>query len=86
MKVNVFTDRSKTAHEVGSGYTIIKEGKKREAIPLQKHCTVFQAEQIAIKKAADFLYENCNEQNVKYVKIFSDSMSSLQALNTLHMT
>ena len=53
---------------------------------LNKECTVYQAELEAIRRAAKVMNENCIKWKIKYVKIFSDSMSSLQALDTIKIT
>ena len=53
---------------------------------LNKECTVYQAELEAIRRAAKVLNENGKNWKIKYVKIFSDSMSSLQALDSIKKT
>ena len=84
----IYTDGSKTDDGVGSGY-IVYQGKEilgEDGSPLNKESTVFQAELEAIRRAADFLAGSEKVKHMKYVKIFSDSMSSLQALDSVNIT
>ena len=82
-QINVFTDGSKTKHGVGAGY-IVMRGKQQvvttESISLNKEATIFQAEAVAIEKAAKFLI-NHSETRDKYIRIFSDSQAVLRALD-----
>ena len=55
-------------------------------IPLNKECTVFQAEIEAMRQAAQYLIQIARTKRIKYMKIFSDSMSGLQALDAGHIT
>ena len=86
-QVNVYTDGSKTKEHVGAGYSITKgqqiitEGKRR----LPDEATVFQAELMAIKLAMLDLAGNLGV-NDRYVKVFSDSRSAIQALNSSTVT
>ena len=85
-QITVYTDGSKTEYGVSCGFIAYKGNKKilaEDCIPLNKECTVYQAELVAIKKAAELLTENVDRWNVKYVKIMSDSLSSLQTLDSL---
>ena len=72
----------------GAGYVIMK-GKHTllhtSSINLRQDASIFQAELTAIMAAARFLHENL-EDNMKYVKIFSDSQASLMALNKTTLT
>ena len=51
-----------------------------ESISLNKKATVFQAEAVAIEKAATFPIEH-SEPRDKYIRIFSDSQAVLKALD-----
>ena len=81
-QINVFTDGSKTKHGVGAGF-IVMRGKQQvvttESISLNKEATVFQAEAVAIEKAAKFLIDH-PEIRDKYIRFFSDSQAVLRAL------
>ena len=82
-QVNIYTDGSKTKTYVGAGYSIMRgnqvilEGKQR----LPDEATVFQAELMAIKMAM-FDLAGYLENNDRYIKLFSDSRSAIQALNS----
>ena len=82
-QINVFTDGSKTKQGVGAGF-IVMRGKQQvvttESITLNKEATVFQAEAVAIERAARFLI-NHSETRDKYIRIFSDSQAVLRALD-----
>lgn len=80
----VYTDGSKTKTGTGAGYVIyLKQEKiKEDNFPLQTNATIFQAEILAIKKAANFLIKNKMHDQPKYIKIFSDSQAALQALDS----
>ena len=51
-----------------------------ESISVNKEATVFQAEAVAIEKAAKFLIDH-SESRDKYIRIFSDSQAVLRALD-----
>ena len=53
-QINVYTDDSKTDEHVGSGYVIYHKGEElaSESIRLEEEITVYQAEVLAIKQAA----------------------------------
>ena len=75
-----FTDGSKHDERAGAAATILWRGNQKEIlIPLGTHTSVFQAEILAIKWAAEemILYPGRNK-----IYIYSDSMSSLYALQT----
>ena len=76
----VYTDGSKMGNLTGSGFVIYhhKNLLTYESLKLNDNATVFQAEIIAIKKAAEYLLKH---HTAKYVKIFSDSQAALQAVN-----
>ena len=87
-QINVFTDGSKTLRGVGCGFAIYTEGKiiAEDCLPLNPECTVFQAELEAIHLAANYLNAIRERLKVKYVKFFSDSQSSLQALDSIKIS
>ena len=87
-QINVYTDGSKTDRGTGSGFVIISGSKilAEDSVRLNDESTVFQAELEAIRRAAEYIGKNAEVKGYKYVKIFSDSMSSLQALSSLKMT
>ena len=82
-QINVYTDGSKTNHHTGSGFAIyrrnqlITTGSRR--LPLES--TVFQAEILAIRLAMIRLNEILQTQD-QYIKFFTDSQASIQALNS----
>ena len=82
-QLNIYTDGSKTKDHVGAGFSIMRgsqvilEGKKR----LPDEATVFQAELMAIKMAMFDLAGSLGNED-RYVKLFSDSRSAIQALNS----
>ena len=82
-QINIYTDGSKTKNHVGAGYSIMRgkhvilEGKRR----LPDESTVFQAELMAIKMAM-FDLVGYLEPEDRYIKLFSDSRSAIQALNS----
>ena len=86
-QINVYTDGSSTDTHVGSGFTITKhnkilsEGSRR----LPDEATVFQAELMAIKMAMFALAGKLTPED-RYVKVFSDSRASIQALNSAIVT
>ena len=81
-QVTIFTDGSKTDEHVGSGYVIYTKGREisSQSIRLDDEITVYQAEVIAIKAAAEFL-KTSKDIDYKYVKIFCDSQAALMALD-----
>lgn len=76
--VAVFTDGSKTADSAGAAFILYRDQEKidQQLIKLPPHATIFQCELMAICAALDYLEHN----NFTYAKIFTDSMSSLQAI------
>ena len=84
-QITVYTDGSKTDYGVGCGFVVYKGNKiiAEDCIPLNKECTVYQAELVAIKNAAIFLTGKATDWRIKYVKFLSDSLSSLQTLDSL---
>ena len=86
-QINIYTDGSKTRNHAGSGIAIIKHGNLRhtESIKLNPNVTIFQAEAKAICEAAQwFRLNRLDSEN--YVRIFTDSQATLQALNNPHVT
>jgi ribonuclease HI len=77
---NIYTDGSKTKDGVGFGYQIYKYKTKLGSGygKLQDWSTVFQAEVKAIEEAAGYMIG----EDIKdgYVKIYTDSQATLQAL------
>ena len=80
--ITCYTDGSKTDTGCGSGYIITTNNNKdtieEKHFKLPDHCTVFQAELSAIREACNYLN---NERN-KHIIIWTDSLSSIQALTT----
>ena len=87
-EVNVYTDGSKTESGVGAGFAIYQGGKllREGCDTVNKEGTVFQAELVAIDLASQALVEMSKEKGYKFIKMFSDSMSSLQALDSAKIT
>ena len=67
---------------------IVRQGKRREVTIHEDdwhldQSTIFQCEMYALKKAAEWIIDNHNKQGIPFfssVCIFSDSLSSIQAL------
>ena len=80
-QVNIYTDGSKTEEHVGSGYVIYykEEELTSESIRLEEEITVYQAEVLAIKLAAQKMI-SIKTPEQKYIKIFSDSQAALRSL------
>ena len=85
--INVFTDGSKSQDGVGSAFVIFSQGRKwmEDKFRLPNTATVFQAEAYAIFRATQFLINN-GIQWTGRCHFFSDSMSTLQALNSSEIT
>ena len=86
-QINIYTDGSKTKNHAGAGIAIIKHGNLRhtESIKLKPQVTIFQAEAKAICEAARwFRLNRLDSEN--YVRIFTDSQATLQALHNPHVT
>lgn len=86
-QINIYTDGSKTESGVGSGFTIIKNKHevKTGEIKLDDSCTVFQVEVFAIFEAVITILIGTEYDNVRFIKIFSDSMAALYALRKGHV-
>ena len=80
-QINIYTDGSKTEEHVGSGYVIYHKGTEiiSESIRLEEEITVYQAEVLAIKVAAQ-KFLSIKTPDLKFVKIFSDSQAALKSL------
>ena len=79
--INIYTEGSKTDEHVGSGYVIYHKGEElaSKSIRLEEEITVYEAEVLAIKHAAQKLI-NIKTEEHKFVKIFSDSQAALHSL------
>ncbi|GBO05288.1 hypothetical protein AVEN_144491-1 [Araneus ventricosus] len=74
----VYTDGSKLNGQVGAGFCVFNPSFSGDfQYRLDDHCSVFQAELMALKQA--LLWKSQNKKNV-HCHIFMDSMSSLKAL------
>ena len=79
-ELNIFTDGSKIDENVGAGYVFynFKDIVASGTFKLNKSNTVFQAELMAIKQAADKL---TSLDDYKFVRFYVDSQAALLALN-----
>ena len=78
-ETNIYTDGSKLdSCETGAAFIILHPTGRQESrkFKLDQTCTVFQAELLALQKALDWVEKNSKTG----VTIYSDSMSSLQAI------
>lgn len=77
--VKIFTDGSKMESGVGCAFVVYESGVEihQEAYQLPRYCSVFQAELLAILKALLWVQ---SLGLVGVVELYSDSLSSLQAL------
>ncbi|CAF4901386.1 unnamed protein product [Pieris macdunnoughi] len=75
--LKMYTDGSKTNLGVGAAWSKWENGSETEnlKIKLSRHCTVYQAELIAIRSAVDDVIKN-----KKHAAIYSDSRASLVAV------
>ena len=83
-QINVYTDGSRSEHGVGSGFTIY-EGSSlfyESSHSLPPSATVFQAELSAILLAGGHILTERRTLRPRYIKIFIDSRSALQALDS----
>ena len=77
--VNVYTDGSKSDDGVGAAFVVKKSGRDiTKKFRLNKLCSVFQAELLALSQALAWLVRN----PASNVTIYSDSQSSLNALSS----
>ena len=80
-ELNIFTDGSKLDNRVGAGYVFYKVRSqiREEQFNLPEQCSVFQAEVLAIKKAATDLVAM---GGYRFVRFFVDSQAALLAINS----
>ena len=80
--INIYTDGSKSEHGTGCAYVIfqspntIEKGQSK----LSKDNSVFQAELLAIRNSLRYLFQLPISSTLSTINIFSDSLSSLQAV------
>ena len=81
-QINIYTDGSKTNEHVGCGFVIYRGTTEisSNSIRLPEHCTVYQAEVMAIQLASQEAI-TILEPSDKYIKLFSDSQAALKSLN-----
>ena len=79
----IFTDGSKMGEKVGFGVSITEHGEEiaNYSEPLDKDSTVYLAEIRAINCAASWCLRNRKTIGLRPVKIFTDSLSCVKALN-----
>ena len=84
VKINVYTDGSRSEHGVGSGFTIYEVSSLfyESSHSLPPSATVFQAELSAIFLAAEHILSEIRTLHPRFIKIFIDSRSALQALDS----
>ena len=81
-QINAFTDGSRANEQTGAGFMIYSQNKQelhRAHYRLPDYATVFQAEVLAINKAADYLV-NLHSMPLRHIKIFVDSRAAIQAI------
>ena len=80
--VQCFTDGSKMEDKVGAGYTILSNDVliNEESFHLGSYSTVFQAEVMAVSKAASYLLDK--DYSNETIIIYCDSKSALQAVDS----
>ena len=85
VECNVYTDGSKKRDKVGAGAWIRRSDNEPSKISyrLPNDCSVFQAEVLAIKKAAEFL---THIPDLTSVKFFVDSQAALRAFQKPYIT
>ena len=81
---NVFTDGSKTGEGVGAGFAVYKKSVVVEemSVPLPDYYTVFMAEVVALRSAAECVLENLGRWKPTYIEIHCDSRAALMAVNS----
>lgn len=80
--VSFYTDGSKMHDRVGFG-VFSQELGIRLAFRLPDHCSVYQAEVLAIKEVADWLGRNVLSTNA--VNIFSDSQAAVKSMGSMFL-
>ncbi|WP_131058318.1 ribonuclease H family protein, partial [Clostridioides difficile] len=75
----IFTDGSRSVNGVGSAFVVYQFDREihKAVFRLPGYCSVFQAELLALDKCLEFVATN---QHIGRVHVFSDSLSSLMAL------
>ena len=80
-EITCYTDGSKTDDGTGFGFIITTNKNKTEIMScyakLPDHCSVYQAELIAITKAAEMLQNNTRQKKITF---FTDSLSAIDTL------
>ena len=74
-EISVYTDGSKTDEGTGAGFFISNTDAKH-SFKLPAHCSVFQAEIVAIYQACISL----NDRTLQQINIFTDSQAAIKAL------
>ena len=79
MNYSIYTDGSKSDEGVGSAFVVYQQSTEihHRIFRLPVYCSVFQAELLALKKALEHLLDS---RPMMPVQIFSDSLSSLMAI------
>jgi ribonuclease HI len=80
--ISFYTDGSKLSDQVGFGVFSQELGLKL-SFRLPDHCSVYQAEVLAIKEVADWLGRNVLSTNV--VNIFSDSQAAVKSMGSMFL-
>lgn len=80
--INFYTDGSKLHEQVGFGVYSEELGLSL-ARRLPDHCSVYQAEMLAIKEVADWL--SCNVLSTTAVNIYSDSQAAVKSLKSMFL-
>jgi ribonuclease HI len=82
--ITCYTDGSRTDTGCGAGYIITTNNNNttihETSYKLPDYCTVFQAELTAIREAFNYLANTTNKHNII---IWTDSLSSIEAVTTL---
>ncbi|XP_041449660.1 LOW QUALITY PROTEIN: uncharacterized protein LOC121404391, partial [Drosophila obscura] len=78
--IRIFTDGSKLDNKVGGGI-YSEQLNIRQSFRLPDHCSVFQAEVIAIKEALSCLQEIAPAAT--HINIYSDSQAAIKSLNAI---
>lgn len=82
--LRIFTDGSKTKHGVGASFVVMRKEQivYQEVYKLDQHCSVFQAEVLALGKAGEYI----RRENINDVVINSDSQAAIQAVTGMFFT
>jgi ribonuclease HI len=85
--IQIYTDRSKNEHRVGSGVALFvgKELRAQLKFKLDNRCSNNQAEQLAIAKALETIDEiNIEEYSPRTIGIFTDSRIAIDSLKNVN--